>query len=185
MLKEFKPTILFLLKFGLIFGIGSGSYSYFISSYNTQDPPLADPFTEIVAVHTNAALEAFNYKTVMWHPITQPTVGIYIEGYEDDSVGVYEGCNGVNVMILFVAFIVAFGGSVKKMAWFIPVGILAIHAFNIFRLTALCVLATMSHGVFHFVHKYAFTSIIYVFVLLLWIVWVKKLYPQNSKDESK
>ena len=185
MLKEFKPTILFLLKFGLIFGIGSGVYSYYISGFHTQDPPLADPFTETTAQHTNSFIETLGYETVLWHPITQPTVGILIVGFEDDSIGVYEGCNGVNVMILFVAFIVAFGGSTKKMLWFIPTGIVAIHLFNILRLASLSIMATMSQSVFHFVHKYAFTSIIYVFVLLLWIIWVKKLYPKKVTDEPE
>jgi exosortase family protein XrtF len=185
MLKEFKPTLLFLLKFGLIFGIGSFSYSYYINTFHTQDPPIADPFTEFIADHTFKTIKALGYTAERWNPKTEPTVGIYIEGFENQSIGVYEGCNGVNVMILFVAFIVAIGGSFKKMAWFIPAGIVAIHLFNIVRLAGLTVLATLSEGAFHFLHKYAFTAVIYAFVLVLWMIWVKKVYPTNTEDDNE
>ena len=185
MLKEFKPTILFLLKFALIFGIGSISYSYYVKQYNSLDPPTPDPVTELVGVQTYNFIKFLGYPVKMWHPISQPTVGIFIEGYEDDSIGVFEGCNGVNIGILFIAFIVAFGGSIKRMLWFIPLGIISIHIFNILRLSSLTIVATYSQSFFHFFHKYAFTGIIYVFVLILWVIWVKKLYVQPKKVEDE
>jgi exosortase family protein XrtF len=185
MLREFKPTLIFLLKFGLIFGIGSGLYSYTISKYMGQDPPVADPFTEFIADHTYKTIKFLGYDVHRWNPESEPTVGIYIVGYEDDSIGVFEGCNGINVMILFVAFIVAFGGETKRMLWFIPSGIIAIHLFNIVRLASLAVLATYSQSAFHFIHKYAFTAVIYAFVFVLWIIWIKKLYPVKIEDEQQ
>ena len=120
MLKEFKPTLLFLIKFGLIFGIGSVSYSFYVKSFNELETPIPDPVTEIVAEQTYSLIKALGYDVHMWYPKGQPTVGIYISGYDDDSIGVYEGCNGLNIIVLFVAFIVAFGGNKKNMLWFIP-----------------------------------------------------------------
>ena len=79
MLKEFKPTILFLMKFALIFGIGSISYSYYVKQYNSLDPPTPDPVTELVGVQTYKFIKSLGYPVKMWHPISQPTVGIFIE----------------------------------------------------------------------------------------------------------
>ncbi len=174
MLNEFKPTIYFLLKFAVIFGIGSLLYGNYINSYREIEPPIPDSFTNWVAEQTNAVVRAFGNDAHMWYPENEPIVVVYIKGYEDDNISFYEGCNGLNIMILFVAFVFAFGNRYKQMLWFIPVGILAIHIFNLARLSSLSIMATLSSSVFHFFHKYAFTAIIYVFVLVLWYIWATK-----------
>lgn len=174
MLKEFKPTIVFLLKFALIFGVGSLVYGSYISSFRKLDPPKTDDFTIWVATQTHALLVAFGNDAHMWYPEKEPIVVIYIKGFEDDNVSFYEGCNGLNIMILFVAFVFAFGNRYKQMLWFIPAGLIAIHLFNLLRLTSLSVMATFSHSIFHFTHKFAFTGVIYAFVLVLWYLWATK-----------
>lgn len=183
MLKEFRPTIYFLVKFGLIFTIGSLLYSSYVSSYQKLESPVPDPFTNWVAEQTNGILRGIGYDAYLWYPEDEPIVVIYIKGYENDNVAFYEGCNGLNILILFVAFVFAFGNRYKRMLWFIPAGILSIHLFNLFRLGFLAVLATWSSSIFHFVHKFAFTGIIYAFVLFLWYLWATKFgKPGNSEE---
>jgi len=53
-------------------------------------------------------------------------------------VKVIEGCNGLAVMIMFLAFLLGFPGPWKQKAWFIPAGLLVIHLFNIARVAVLC-----------------------------------------------
>jgi exosortase family protein XrtF len=174
MLKEFRPTILFLIKFGLIFGLGSFLYGNYIKGYQQFEHPIPDPITEWVAQQTLAIVQGIGYDANLWYPESDPLVVIYIKGFEDDNVTFYEGCNGINIMILFVAFVFAFGSRYKNMLWFMPVGLLAIHLFNLLRLVSLAVMATLSHSVFHFFHKYAFTGVIYAFVLFLWYLWATR-----------
>ncbi len=172
MLKEFRPTILFLVKFGVIFVLGSFFYASYVSGFQQEENPKPDPFTDWVAHQTNSILQVFGQDSHLWYPETEPIVVIYITGYEEDNVSFYEGCNGLNIMILFVAFVVAFGNRYRRAIRFIPAGILAIHVFNLFRLSMLALLATWSSGLFHFVHKFAFTGVIYAFVLFLWYLCV-------------
>jgi exosortase family protein XrtF len=95
-----------------------------------------------------------------------------IDGFA--RVKVIEGCNGLSVMILFVAFILGFSGSWKQKVWFIPAGVLAIHFFNIARVAILC-WAVYSYGETGYpVYKEMFTASIYVLVLVFWYVWVQK-----------
>jgi exosortase family protein XrtF len=183
MLKEFKPTILFLLKFGLIFGVGSLIYGSYINNYRQLDPPQPDAFTLWVAKQSNSILQTFGYEADLWYPETEPIVVIYIKGFEDDNVSFYEGCNGMNIMILFVAFVFAFGNRYKQMLWFLPAGLVAIHIFNLFRLLSLSIMATLSHSIFHFTHKYAFTGVIYAFVLFLWYLWATKFGKPSASEE--
>ena len=174
MLKEFKPTILFLLKFGLIFGVGSFLYGWFINSYQQKEPPQPDPITNSIANQTNWVVGAFGYPSAVWYPEEEPLVVVYIKGFEDDNVTFYEGCNGINIMILFVAFVLAFGTNTNSRWWFLPVGLAAIHVFNLLRLASLSIMATVSHSAFHFFHKFAFTGVIYAFVLVLWYLWATR-----------
>lgn len=183
MLKEFRPTILFLLKFGVIFSLGSLLYGSYINSFRTLDPPKPDNFTISIAEQTNSILRTFGYDSHLWFPEEEPIVMIYIIGFENDNVSFYEGCNGVNIMILFAAFVFAFGNRYKQMLWFLPTGLLAIHLFNLVRLLSLSIMATVSHSVFHFTHKYAFTGVIYAFVLLLWYLWATKFGKPKVGEE--
>jgi exosortase family protein XrtF len=183
MLREFKPTILFLIKFGVIFGLGSLIYGNYVRGYQQLEDPTPDPITEWVAIQTSEIVKVLGYDAHLWYPDDDPLVVIYITGFEDDNVAFYEGCNGINIMILFVAFVFAFGNRYKNMLWFIPAGLVAIHLFNLLRLVSLSVMATLSHSVFHFFHKYAFTGVIYAFVLLLWYLWATR-FGKPAKSEE-
>ena len=88
-------------------------------------------------------------------------------------VSIYEGCNGMNVMIVFIAFMAAFGGSQKKMAWFLPSGLLIIHIANLFRIGLLYIVAQSYSRYFYYVHKYVFTAFIYLIVMALWYAWIR------------
>lgn len=183
MLKEFRPTIVFLLKFVLIFGIGSGLYTYYIKYYQQLEPPQPDPITNWVAIQVNGVVGAFGYDANLWYPEDQPLVVVYIKGFEEENVTFYEGCNGINIMILFLAFVFAFGTSNKARWWFMPAGLVAIHVFNLLRLASLSIMATLSHSAFHFFHKFAFTGVIYAFVLLLWYLWATRYSKLTLREK--
>ncbi|MDX5324835.1 MAG: exosortase family protein XrtF [Bacteroidota bacterium] len=183
MLQDFKPTLVFLLKFAIIFGVGSWAYGAFIGHYNSMEPPQPDPVTAEVAYETADVMTFMGYEILTYRSKENPYVQIYHKGKMGGSISVYEGCNGINIMILFVAFVVAFGGSGKDGLWFIPVGLVSIHIFNIIRLVSLSVVGLYSESAFHFLHKYAFTAVIYAFVLILWYLWVKRyMAKQKRKD---
>jgi exosortase family protein XrtF len=183
MLKEFRPTILFLLKFAVVFGLGSGAYAYYIRHYQQLEPPQPDPITNWVAEQVNNVVRTFGYDAHLWYPEDQPLVVVYIKGFEEENVTFFEGCNGINIMILFLAFVVAFGTSNKARWWFMPAGLVAIHLFNLGRLASLSIMATLSNSVFHFFHKFAFTGVIYAFVLLLWYLWATR-FSKLKADEK-
>ncbi len=167
-IQRFKPTLNFLIRFGLIYGIGSLLYSLFIAHHD----PKPDPITTLVSKNVAYTMNAFGQKVELYDVEEDPYVGVmYLDHY---SVSIYEGCNGLAVMILFVAFVVAFrGANTNAMVWFIPLGILMIHLFNLLRLGLLIVINHYYTSMFHFYHKFLFTGIIYIFVLLLWVIWVR------------
>jgi exosortase family protein XrtF len=165
--KRFKPTILFLVKFvGLYFILNIG-YGYYIKSFERRP----DDITFWVTRQTSVALGVFGWETAVQPNPQKPTVPIYYNG--DGIVTVYEGCNGINVAIIFLCFLVSFGPLNKNLIWFIPVGLVIIHFFNIARIFLLFLVVIHQPDYTYFMHKYFFTAIIYAAVFLLWLWWIK------------
>lgn len=166
LLKDFKPALLFLGKFLGIYLVGNVLYGIYISHYN----PKADPVSRVVTSQTSACLNlAGENTTYQQHPFKN-SVELLQNG--NTVLSVFEGCNGLNVMIIFVAFVVAFNGPVSRMLWFIPAGLIVIHLVNLGRIGLLYFVAQEYEQYFYYVHKYFFTAILYLVVFALWAAWV-------------
>lgn len=166
-LSEFRPTILFLGKFLLIYLLGNFLYGLFVSSFRPQP----DPITDNVSRQTVAILNCAGEHVSSVLDTAKPTVHIGGEGRW--IISIYEGCNGINIMIIFIAFIVAFGPIDKSISWFVPLGLSIIHVSNLLRLLLLYWVSIRLPQYLYFTHKYFFTAAIYLVVLILWWWWVK------------
>src|SRR5690606_32127519 len=167
-IKEFKPTIYFLLKFVGIYLVGNLLYGLYITSYE----PRPDPVTHVVTDHSAGVLRACGVPVDAKDREKKPRTDISYMGKA--RLSVYEGCNGLNTMIIFVAFLVAFGPLSRPLLWFIPLGLLIIHLANLARITLLFFVAEYRPSAMYFTHKYLFTAVLYVVIFILWIWWVKK-----------
>jgi len=97
-------------------------------------------------------------------------------------INIFEGCNGINIMILFLAFVVAFKGNLRNTLWFIPIGVIFIHLANLGRITMLYWVAQEKPDFMYFTHKYIFTAVIYLAVFFLWTLWGVRF--SNLKAET-
>lgn len=97
---------------------------------------------------------------------------------------VESGCDGVDLLALYLAFALAFPGPWKHKAWYIPVGLILIHLFNVVRVAALVVIASYSVEVMEFNHKYTFLILVYSFVFLLWYFWIKQFALPNASKKA-
>lgn len=190
MWEEFKPTILFLAKFFAIYLVFSTLYGIYISGYDKVK--LLDPITRFVAGNCVATADVVGYETEvvqddhlrMESESEQTFDSIWLNNIY--AISVEEGCNGVNIMILFIAFVVGFGGRILNMLWFIPAGLAFIHIANIGRLLLLSLLNVEWDGRgFHFFHKYGFTAVLYLAILFLWYLWVMHLNGKNTFNKKK
>lgn len=174
LLKEFGPSIWFLARFLGIYLVGNLLYGLYINSY-VPDP---DPVTIFVSEQTSTVLSWFgeeNGTLVQGHK-----TGVLIYNEEQRVLSVYEGCNGLNVFIIFAGFLLAYGRPKKALIWFIPLGLLLIHVFNLARIGLLYNVTLYYPDYTYFTHKYLFTAIIYGAVFLIWMWWVVKIYPSRK-----
>ena len=166
--KEFLPTILFLVKFVGIYLVGNFLYGLYVTAYE----PTPDPATRWVTGQTAVVLTVCGWPSDTNDRINKPITNLNYKG--KNVLAVYEGCNGINVMIIFVAFLFAFGPISNALFWFIPLGLLIIHLVNLARITLLFWVSIYMTEYMYFMHKYFFTAILYVVVFVLWVWWVRK-----------
>jgi exosortase family protein XrtF len=172
-MKEQKAILFFLVKFVGLYLVLNTAYGLWISSYD----PLPDPLTLSVTHHTVGLISLAEDNIEVGERPNSPSVPILQNN--KSVVSVFEGCNSMNVMIVFVSFIVAFTGTLKKTILFGLAGILLIYVFNLFRVGMLFFIAKYYPHNLYFFHKYLFTALLYVMVFFLWYVWVKKIWPEK------
>lgn len=165
-----KPAFRFLSLFVGVYTTANVIYGFWVQSHL----PLSDPFTISVTRQVETVLGILGEGVLSRLNTDRPTISL-VDSQDDVVINVYEGCNGINVMIVFVAFMLAFGGPWKRWVWFVPVGLGCIHLANLLRVAALYGIARYYQAYFYYVHKYLFTVSIYFLVLLLWWFWLEKI----------
>lgn len=168
-MKELKPAFRFLAIFvGLYLGLNI-LYGLWISSYDLQ----VDPATKAVTRQSSLLLNVCGEETSTQPKESSPAISIINPA--GVVISVFEGCNGINVMIVFVSFLFAFGGQWKKLMWFLPVGLILIYLANLGRVMTLYFVAEYWETYFYYVHKYVLTGLLYILVFGLWWWWIEKV----------
>ena len=182
LLQQYRPFLLFLGNFLLTYVVLTVLYQAYLNRFDSASNQV-DSFTQMVASQTQTLLTLFdNDAQIESHP-TEPSVKIIYNGKYVSRI--IEGCNALSVMILFVAFVVAFTGRWKQTLLFVLFGLLLIHLLNISRI------ALLSVALYHFpeqeqlLHAVIFPLIIYGVVFLLWVIWVNKFSTHPTTTAKK
>lgn len=94
---------------------------------------------------------------------------------DSGEVRIGSNCAGLDLFALFAGFIFAFPGKWRNKLWYIPIGLLLIHTLNILRVCALAFINYKWPLTLDFNHKYTFTSLMYLIIFGLWMLWVKSV----------
>lgn len=87
-------------------------------------------------------------------------------------------CNGLELIVLYVGFIVCFPSSLRKKILYIILGILVIDVANILRCGGLVFLKRYyDYDLFQFAHHYGFKITLYGIIFMMWT-----LFAKNSKS---
>ena len=180
MIKEFKPALLFLFKFLSIYILGNVAYGIYIHHYYPQ----SDPITYWISRQVGTIISASGLSVQALPGIGKATISLVVESSNDTIINVFEGCNGINVAVVFLAFLVAYQGTLKRTFIFGLAGLLIIHIFNLARIILLFQQAKSHSPYFYYIHKYLFTAILYFVIVVLWWFWVSK-FNGVKNDHSR
>lgn len=167
--QDFKPSIFFLAKFIGLYIVLNVAYGFYLNASKGE----ADFVTKWVTEQTASIIDVYEDKIATGPKDDLKSIFIYKDSQA--ILSVYEGCNGLNVMVIFISFMIAYGKIGKRMLWFIPVGLLVIHLFNILRILLLFHVTISMPDFLYFSHKYLFTAFIYIAVFGMWALWIFKV----------
>jgi exosortase family protein XrtF len=166
-MKDFKPILGILLRFVVIYIVLLLCYQFYL---NQSVAGGLDPFSRWTARQVQVLQNALGFKTQFYDDI--PNLQVYFYVVKEYTSRMVEGCNGISVMILFLAFIFAFYKGAKTFV-FALVGLVFIHVMNVLRIAALNIVIYEYDAYADAFHDYVFPSIIYGSVVLLWLIWIK------------
>ncbi|MGL2963095.1 exosortase family protein XrtF [Flavobacterium sp. RSB2_4_14] len=171
LLVQYKPFLLFLGKFVLSYLLLTIVYQSYLNRFDTSKNEV-DTFTQLVANQTETVLSWFDSQSYTMPHLKEPSVKMF---YHNTYISrIIEGCNALSVIILFIAFTLAFTGKFKNTIIFIALGSIVIHVLNITRIALLCIALYHFPEMEHILHGVIFPLVIYGVVFLLWILWVNK-----------
>jgi exosortase family protein XrtF len=169
-------------KFFLSYLLLTVVYQSYLDQFDTQKAEV-DGLTEIVANQTEVILSLIDDQSYTMPHLKEPSVKLF---YKNKYISrIIEGCNGISVIILFIAFVIAFSGKFKNTLLFIVIGSVIIHILNVLRI-ALLSIALYSYPEYeHFLHGVLFPLVIYSVVFILWVIWVNNYSSYAKVSEKK
>lgn len=128
----------------------------------------------------NVAWMTDNVMTFLGYDVISQDRIVWLKGAS--GIEVANGCNGLTTVGLFIGFVVAYPGTWIRRLVFIPLGILAIYATNIFRIVVMLFAQLYWPAAFDPLHGFGLTTVFYVAVFGLWVLWVNYGQDPSSKE---
>ncbi|MFY8004181.1 MAG: exosortase/archaeosortase family protein [Chitinophagaceae bacterium] len=89
-------------------------------------------------------------------------------------IGIYDGCNGLELILMYAALIAFLPYPFKRQLVFICLGAFVLFWVNVFRCVALQWIYVNHQSLFETTHHYLFTLVFYAFIFLGWYLFVQK-----------
>jgi len=180
------PIRLFLGKALLFFIAWKIIYGVFLLDSNTIDNVLTNHVgTSSVYVLNNLtpmsgfiAQEEIYSEVLAGEAEEHLSSAIYHNGYK--VLDIAQACNGLELLVLYIGFIVCMPSNIKRKLLYIGIGVLLLDSVNILRCVGLIYLREYFHAYFEFAHHYIFKIMIYTATFLIWVRFSRKIQLKNE-----
>ncbi len=142
---------------------------------------ISAPF-EAMTLHianvSRSLLEFFNYN-IHWHCDNDICFSNH------NRVTIVWGCTAIKQSFIFLCIMAFTPGPWKHKLWYIPLGLLIVYLFNIFRISAIAVSVENHRDWFDFLHGTVFKYLFYGMIFLIWVFWNEKFNKKIVVDQEK
>ncbi|MCC6251643.1 MAG: exosortase/archaeosortase family protein [Bacteroidia bacterium] len=177
MLKN--PIVKFLIKAAIIYGAWE-----FMNWFQMHNAPFNKIWMGLHSIIKDNIVDVSAWLLrLMQFNIEKYEVVVRIVGSPGVAVG--PACVGFGLLFGFAGLIMSYHGSVKSKLWFIPLGLLGIHIINILRIVVLAIISNINNDWVDFNHKYVFNTVIYIFIFVMWMWWVRYVDKEENKKTSE
>lgn len=154
------PAGRFLALYALILTAG-----FVVLALRPVNDHVVNPYTTFVAHEARIVLNLFGeHATVRSQVLSSPRY----------SVAIFNGCNGLEALLVFVSGVLAFPAPWGKKLLGVLLGFFAIQAVNVVRVVSLFYIGVFWPSWFSATHVFVWQSLIIIFGVVLWIVWVRR-----------
>lgn len=176
--KKYKAVIRFIVIFLGAYLILSLVYNWYLDTF-VSGAYQPDYITKLVALQSEAVVSSMGYQSRIIADTNSPIMNLWVNG--EFIARIIEGCNSISIIILFVAFMLAFFGRKRTTLLFILAGMVLIYAINVLRIAVLSIAIYELPQYSHFLHKIIFPLIIYGSVFILWVLWIRIFTKENNQ----
>lgn len=93
------------------------------------------------------------------------------------SVRILDLCNGVEATLLLWAVMLAFRAPWRYRLWGLVLGFLGVQVINMVRIVSLTYLGVWQPDWFYWVHWYLWDALIMLDILVIFLLWLRRLPP--------
>jgi exosortase/archaeosortase family protein len=160
-------------------------YFFWLEPNRTLDEPL----TILVAKQTTGLMKMMwpegNYRILSQEEFrrqktTGPIEHLFILKDGKPTISIADNCNGLELMVLYAAFIVCMPGKPSRKWAFILLGIPFIHLANLARCMGLVGMHLQWPGMFNFAYHYLFKIMVYSICFALWALYLKPVTAKHA-----
>ncbi len=166
-----KVMLSFLLKlFGLVI-LWEIIYIYILKPLRIPDAFLTHILTASVTTCINVFFKLSS--PVTWI-VDNVHLADHIQQYGKTILSIFDDCNGLDLYLIYLVFLILLPFSAKRKLKFSLIGIISIFIGNIIRCIGLYWIYVHYRGMFEFNHHYVFTIMMYLIILVCWIFFTRK-----------
>ena len=177
----------FLIRSVLLFIVWKALYILVLIPNQVPDAPLVRWLGNGTAVMMNTMYATDSFSAVhterpkVYGKDTVLATYTMVKKGNRNILGIYQACNGLELMILYAGFIICFSGGWWRKTLYILSGVVALYLANVLRCGALGWIGIEYPMHFDFAHKYFFNLVIYSIAFLFWVFYVKGLKTKDVK----
>ncbi|ULC58308.1 exosortase/archaeosortase family protein [Flaviramulus sp. BrNp1-15] len=180
------PIRLFLGKAFLLFVIWKIIYSFFLYDSKVLDYPLTTHVAEASTKFLNSSgfLSGFSTNRTTRTSVYEGELISHeaSEIFHNNKLVLYiaDGCNGLELMVLYIGFIICMPSKIWRKILYIILGVALLDIINILRCVGLIYLREYFQAYFQFAHHYLFKVMVYGATFLIWKFYSRKIQFKNE-----
>ena len=169
--KNKRAVILFFVRLFIIFTCWFVFYGLILGPKRTLDKPLTNFITNSVTHCIN--LVSAEENQITWEPDKFSNNRNYLIRGGEKVFGIWDVCNGIDLMIIYIAVLFLLPYPLKRKLIFSVSGIVVITLANIVRVFILYFIYFKQRSAFDFSHHYLFTILMYILIFYGWLLFTK------------
>jgi exosortase family protein XrtF len=180
----------FLLRALIILIAWKVLYLAFLLPTRLLDKPLSYSVAKSSAWLLNFCTRSADYSTRSEDGNVSTDNGITVMPLENiyyhqrDLVSIEDGCNALELFVLYAGFIICMPALPGVKALFITCGIILIYTVNVIRCAGIAYIILYYPRYADFAHHYVFTFIVYGLIIALWLIFSKRVTLSNARIEK-